>query len=99
MIPVFCKVFSSLFSQQELSDLIKYSSFISEDSKGEVNFLLVSNDDFMAEVCLRPPEYDDVEIVILPNGESMEAKCISASELIKRLRNSKPVRVPHVVVK
>ena len=98
MTHVFCKAFSNLFSEHELKSLIKYSALIAEDSKGEVNFLLVSNDNFMAEVCLRPPEYDDVEIVILPNGESMEAKCISASELIKKLRNSKPVRVPHVDV-
>ena len=98
MTHVFCKAFSNLFSQYELSDLIKYSAFIAEDSKGEVNFILVATDNFMAEVCLSPPEYDEVEIVILPSGESMQANYIAASKLITRLRNSKPGRVPHIEV-
>jgi hypothetical protein len=95
---MFCKALSTCFSRHELSDLIKYSAFMAEDSKGEVNFILVSTDIFMAEVCLSPPEYDDVEIVILPNGESMQAKYISVSELMTRLRNRKPGNVTHIDV-
>ena len=98
MTHVFCKAISSLFSQQELIDLIKYSSFVAENSKGEINFLLVSTDNFMAEICLSPPEYDDAEIVILPSGEATETKIISASELINKLRNSKPVKLAHINV-
>lgn len=89
---------SRLFSQQELGDPIKYSSFIAEDTKGEINYLLVSTDNSTAEVCLIPPEYDDVEIVILPNGEVKEAKRISISEFMKKLRNSKPAKVTHIDV-
>jgi hypothetical protein len=93
MIHVFCKEFLRHFSQQEVNDLIKYSSFIAENSKGKINYLLVSTDNFMAEVCLSPPEYNDVEIVILPNGEVNGTTSINARELIMRLRNSKPGRV------
>ena len=96
MTHVFCKAFSRLFSQHELSNLVRYSSFIAENSKGEVNFILVSTDTFMAEVCLSPPEHDDVEIVVLPSGESMRAEYISACELTTRLRNSKPGTVTHI---
>jgi hypothetical protein len=98
MIHVFCKELLSLFSQQELTDLIKYSSFVAENSKEEINFLLVTTDNFMAEICLSPPECDDAEIVILPSGEATETEIISASALINKLRNSKPVKLAHIDV-
>lgn len=94
----FCKQLAMAFNSNELETLIEFSSFISTNKAGETNFLLVSTDDFMAEICINPPESNNVEIVILPTDERTEAQFISASELILALRNSGPKLIRRIYV-
>ena len=48
----FCKQLMNTFSASELEELVEYSSGIWANKRGEANVLLISAEDFMAEVCL-----------------------------------------------
>jgi len=86
----FCKQLMKTFSSSELEKLVGYSSAIWANKRGEVDFLLISAEDFMAEVCLSHPEYNYVEVVILPSNGRIEAQRITDRELMLMLCNSRP---------
>ncbi len=93
---MFCKQFMNTFSASELEELVEYSSAIWANEGGEANCLLISAEDFMAEVCLCPPEHDDVEVVILPSNGRTEAQRITDRELILMLRDSCPKHISYI---
>lgn len=94
----FCKQLKKTFSSSELEKLVEYSSGIWTNESGEANFLLISAEDFMAEVCLSHPEYNDVEVVILPSNGRIEAQRITDRELMLMLCNSWPKALVHIEV-
>ena len=94
----FCKQLMKTFSSSELEKMFEYSSAIWANESGEANFLLISAEDFMAEVCLSPPEHNNVEVVILPTNGRTEAQHITDRELILMLRDSRPELMPYIEV-
>lgn len=94
----FCKQLMNTFSASELEELVEYSSGIWANERGEANVLLISAEDFMAEVCLSPSEHSIVEVVILPTSGRTEVQRITDRELILMLRASRPRPIPHIEV-
>ena len=93
---IFCKQLTMVFSSHALETLTEYSLFIATNKSGEINVLLVSTENFMAEICINPPESNKVELVILPTNGRTEAQFISSSELIMLLRTSKRKLIHHI---
>lgn len=95
---MFCKQLKKAFSSSELEKLVEYSSAIWANKREEADFLLISAEDFMAEVCLSHPEYNEVEIVILPSNGRTEAQRITDRELMLMLCNSRAKAIVHIEV-
>jgi len=94
----FCKQLMNAFSASELEELVEYSSAIWANERGEANFLLISAEDFMAEVCFFSPEQNDLEVVVLPSNGRTEAQRITGRELMLMLRDSRPKVIPYIEV-
>jgi hypothetical protein len=88
----YCKAFLDNFSEAELELLEEFSSFTSASSENEINFFYLCTDTFSAEVCLSSPEHKELEIVILANGSDTPPEYIGARQLMRRLRDRKPVK-------
>lgn len=52
----------------------------------------------MAEVYVSAPNYNDLEVVVLPSSDNTEAKRVTNKELIMMLRYSLPKPIHHIEV-